>query len=221
MKRASGSTASRSPGKQKKRQRNSNPSGAPCELLDDLRESAEREEVRERTIGAIHGELQHLAAERGKDDGDRVLGGRLQLEAGGCAFALECGAQEVECVAHPGQRVLEGDLIPAFDDSVRGGADAEYEASVRGIRERGGLLRQQSRAALEDADDAGAESDLVGPGGGEDERGETVRPVGLAAPEVGVPGGLGLEDEIAVVRERKARERQGESPALSHRLARA
>ena len=30
MKRASGSTASRSPGRQKKRQSSSNPSGAPC-----------------------------------------------------------------------------------------------------------------------------------------------------------------------------------------------
>ena len=63
MNRASGSTCSRSPGRQKKRQSSSKPSGAPSSCRDHLRQAREREEVRERAVGLLDREPQHLAAQ--------------------------------------------------------------------------------------------------------------------------------------------------------------
>ena len=68
MKRASGSTASRSPGRQKKRQSSSKPSGAPSQLRGDLGQAAERQEVGEGAVGALHREVEHLAAQRREHD---------------------------------------------------------------------------------------------------------------------------------------------------------
>ena len=68
MKRASGSTASRSPGRQKKRQSSSKPSGAPVELRGDLGQPAERQEVGEGAVGALDREVEHLAAQRREHD---------------------------------------------------------------------------------------------------------------------------------------------------------
>ena len=45
------------------------------ERLGDLRQRRERQEVRERTVGLLGGELEHLAAQRRDDDRDR-FGGR-------------------------------------------------------------------------------------------------------------------------------------------------
>ena len=67
--------------------------------------------------------------------------------------------------------------------------------------ERRRLLRQQRRAALEDADDAGAEPHPLGVGGGEDERREAVGAGGLAAPEVGVAERLGADDVLLLLRQ--------------------
>ena len=53
--------------------------------------------------------------------------------------------------------------------------------------------------------------------GGERERREAVGPVGLAAPEVGVAGGLGAADELALVAQRHLRQRQRQSPAARRR----
>ena len=74
MNRASGSTCSRSPGRQKKRQSSSKPSGAPVELLGDLRQAGERQEVGERAVGLLDREPQHLAAQRREDDRHRLAG---------------------------------------------------------------------------------------------------------------------------------------------------
>jgi hypothetical protein len=79
-------------------------------------------------------------------------------------LAGQCDLQEVERLADPAQRSLEGDAVPAFDDPVRRGADAEREAPPGGVGKRRRLLRQQRRAALEDADDPGAQPRLLGPG---------------------------------------------------------
>ena len=65
MNRASGSTCSRSPGRQKKRQSSSKPSGAPVELRrSTCGRPGEREEVGERAVGLLDREPQHLAAQR-------------------------------------------------------------------------------------------------------------------------------------------------------------
>ena len=66
MNRASGSTCSRSPGRQKKRQRSSKPSGAPSSSLGDLRQAGQRQEVGERAVGLLDRQPQHLAAQRGE-----------------------------------------------------------------------------------------------------------------------------------------------------------
>ena len=68
MKRASGSTASRSPGRQKKRQSSSKPSGAPSSCAVDLGQPAERQEVGEGAVGALDRQLEHLAAQRRQHD---------------------------------------------------------------------------------------------------------------------------------------------------------
>ena len=73
------------------------------------------------------------------------------------------------------QRLLERHLVPALDDPVRGGADAEHEAAVAGVGERGRLLREQGRPAREHADHAGPEPDPLGPGGAQRQGGEAVR----------------------------------------------
>ena len=68
MKRASGSTASRSPGRQKKRQSSSKPSGRALQLRRHLGQPAERQEVGEGAVGALHRQLEHLAAQRREHD---------------------------------------------------------------------------------------------------------------------------------------------------------
>ena len=68
MKRASGSTCSRSPGRQKKRQRSSNPVRRVLQLRGHLRQPAQRQEVGEGAVGALERELEHLAAQRREHD---------------------------------------------------------------------------------------------------------------------------------------------------------
>ena len=191
MKRASGSTCSRSPGMQKKRQSSSKPSGAPLELLDDLRQARQREEVGERAVALLDREPEHLAAQRRHDDRDLLRGRALELEAAVGALAGQGRPQEVDRLRHLRERLFEGHPVPALDDPVRGGADAEREAAVGGVREGRGLLGEQGAASLHHADDARSESDLLGPRGGQGERREAVGAVGLARPEVRVAGGLG------------------------------
>ena len=87
---------------------------------------------------------------------------------------------------------------------------------LRGAGERRRLLRQQRRAALEDADDPGPEPHPLGPGGAQRQRREAVGAGGLAGPEVGVAGRLGPLHVLLVIGQRDARQRQRQSPTLSH-----
>jgi len=186
------------------------------QLIGDLAEGGEWEEVGERSVGPVDRELEHLAAKCGDDDRNPVCWWRLQLEAGRCAFAGQGRAEEVKGVAHAGEGGLEWHPVPAFDDSVRGGADSEDEAAVGGVGQGGSLLGKECGTALEDADDSSAEARLVGPCGGESERREAVGTVRLTGPEVRVTGGVCPEDKVSVVSEWKPREREGESPSASH-----
>ena len=138
----------------------------------------------------------------------------LELEARRRALAGERHAQEVDRLRDLGQRLLERDLVPALDDPVRRGADPEHEPDpLLASDKRGGLLGEQRRAAREDADDAGAEPHPLGPGRAQRQRREAVGPVRLAAPQVGVAGGLGARTSPRRARERKVRQRQRQAPA--------
>ena len=86
-----------------------------------------------------------------------------------------------------------------------------------GVGERRRLLRQQRRAALEDADDPGPQPRPLGPGRAQRQRREAVGPRGLARPEVGVAGRLGAPDQLLVVSERQSRQRQRQAPAIHRR----
>ena len=215
MNRASGSTCSRSPGMQKKRQRSSKPSGAPSSCSIDLRQARQRQEVGERAVGLLDRQPQHLAAQRREDDRHRLGGGCSSLKPVGGPLAGERRAQEVDRLRDLRQRALERDPVPALDDPVRRGADPEREAPAAGVGERRRLLGEQRRPAREDADDAGAEARALGPRGRQRQRREAVGAVGLAAPEVGVAGRLGAADEVAVVAQRQSRQRQRQAPALA------
>ena len=213
MNRATGSTCSRSPGRQKKRQSSSKPSGAPlipsatCGSPDSGRKfvnapsafSTARRSIRPRRAASTIG-----IGSAGFD---------LELEPARGALAGERDLQEVHGLGDLRIGLLERDAVPALDDPVRRGADAEHEAAAAAVRHRGGLLGEQGRAALEDADDAGAEPRALGPGGGEGQRREPVGPVGLARPEIGVAGGLGALYEVLVRRQRQHRQRQRQAPA--------
>ena len=218
MKRASGSTASRSPGRQKKRQSSSKPSGAPSSWAVTLGSPPSGRKLVKAPSARSTASSSILPRSAASTIGTRCAGARLQLEAARGALAGERRAQEVERLAHLAQRPLEGDPVPAFDDPVRGGADAEHEAPAGGVGERRRLLGQQRRAALEDADDAGAQPRPLGPGGAQRQRREAVGPVRLAAPEVGVAGRLGPLHQLLVAASGEPRQRQRQSPcARAHR----
>ena len=78
------------------------------------------------------------------------------------------------------------------------------------------LLREQCPTTLHHPDHAGPEADLIGPGGGQCQRGEAIGSVGLARPEVRVAGRLGAPEEVGVLGQRQAGEWNGQSPALRH-----
>ena len=63
---------------------------------------------------------------------------------------------------------------------------------------------------------AGPQPRPLGPGGAQRQRREAVGPVRLAAPEVGVAGRLGPLHQLLVSGQRSARQRQRQSPSLSH-----
>jgi hypothetical protein len=62
-----------------------------------------------------------------------VLGRRFELEAGLGPLTGEGDAEELERLTHLAQGLFERDPVPAFDDAVRGGADAEHEAARGGV----------------------------------------------------------------------------------------
>ena len=190
--------------------------GRAVELGDDLGQPVERQEVGEGAVSLLDRQLQHLAAQRGEHDRHLVRRLRFQLEAGRGALAGQGDLEEFEGFAHLRQRLFEGDPVPAFDDPVRGGADAEDEAPLRGVGERRRLLGEQRRPALEDADDPGPEPHLLGPGGAQRQRREAVRPRRLAGPQVGVARRLGALHVLAVIGQRYPAERQRQTPTSFH-----
>ena len=117
MKRAIGSASSRLPGMQKKRQRSSKPSGRALELGDDLRQPGERQVVRERALGALDREAQHLAPQRGEDHRDGLRRRRLELEAGRGALAGKGRLEEVEGLGDLRQGLANG--IPFQPSTMR------------------------------------------------------------------------------------------------------
>ena len=164
--------------------------------------------------GALDRQPQHLAPQRREHDRHRLGRGLLELEAGRrCARRRTRRRRKSTRLGDPRQRLRERHLVPALDDAVRGGADAEREAPAASVRERRGLLREQRRPAGEDADHAGPEPHALGPGRGERERGEPVGPVGLAAPEVGVAGRLRAPDQVRVVCAAAVRAAAGSGPS--------
>ena len=217
MNRASGSTCSRSPGRQKNRQRSSKPSGAPVELLGDLAAGPpERQEVGERAVGPLDREPQHLAAQRREDDRHRLGRRLLELEAGRGPLAGERGVA--------GSRASRRSCVSGFENGIsfQPSTIRSDEAPIPSanrpplrVGERRGLLGEQRRPAREHADHAGAEPRPLGPGRGQRQRGEAVGPVGLAAPEVGVAGRLGAPDEVGVVAQRQFGQRQRQAPAFA------
>ena len=166
------------------------------------------------------GELEHLAAQRREHDRHRLGGRALELEAAGAALAGEHRPQELERLAHLRQRLLERDPVPALDDHVRRGAEAEHEAPVRRVGERRRLLREHRAPARVRVDDPGREADPLGVRGGEHQRREAVGPGRVAGPEVVVAELLG-EPEVRRVVVQRAGRRTGASGPSGGRGSRA
>ena len=181
MKRASGSTCSRSPGMQKKRQSSSKPVGRALELRGHLRQPAQRQEVGEGAVGPLDRQLQHLAPQRREHDRDPLRRRRFQLEAGRGALAGQRGVEEVERLPHLAQRLLEGDAVPAFDDAVRGGADPEHEAPAGGAASAAASCASSAGPRWKTPTIPVPEPHPLGPGGAQRQRREAVGPGGLAA----------------------------------------
>src|ERR1044072_7141509 len=109
MKRASGSTASRSPGRQKKRQSSSKSSDAPLSWPVTFGRPPRGREVGEGPAARCPGRPRDLAAQGGEHDRNRLGRRALQLEAAGGALPRQGRVEEVERLPHLGQRSLEGD----------------------------------------------------------------------------------------------------------------
>ena len=216
MKRASGSTCSRSPGMQKKRQSSSKPSGA------SLSGSA--------TFGSPSSGRKLVNAPSAFSTASRSILPRSAARMMGIFSAGARSSLKPPSARSPARAVLrksrvsdilvsgfsKGIPFQPFDDPVRGGTDAEGEAAPRRIGRGCGLLREQRAAPLHHADHAGAQADLLRPRGAQDEWREPVGPVRLARPEVGVAGRLGALVVLLVVRQADACERNSQSPSLSH-----
>jgi hypothetical protein len=191
-------------GTQKKRHASSF-SGAP--------KAAERQEVRERAVAELGGQREHLAAQRRDDDRDRLRRRGLELEPARAALAGEDRPQGLDRLAHPAQRLDERHPVPALDDDVRRRADAEDEAPAAGVLQRRRLLGQQRRPARVGVDDAGRQADALGDRRSHRQRREAVGPGGLAGPEVVIAGGLRAAEQVEMVAQRQAGEREGQAPA--------
>ena len=211
MNRARGSTCSRSPGRQKKRHRSSKPVGrarrAPsvtCGRPASGRKLVNAPSARSTASRSI------LPRSAASTIGGGSAGGCSSLKPVDVRSPENAASQEVERVRDLGQRLRERHLVPALDDPVRRGADPEHEPAVAGVGQRGRLLGQQRRPPREHADHAGAEPDPLGPGRRQRQRREAVRPLRLAAPQVGVAGRLGARG-----RARRARAAAGWEAAAS------
>ena len=115
--------------------------------------------------------------------GTRSSAGALQLEAGRRSRSpASAGRRKSMRLRRPCDSGFSNGI--PFQPSTIRSEEAPMPSAKRpplGVGQRRRLLGQQRRTALEDADDAGAEPHPLGPGRGQRERGEAVRPVGLAA----------------------------------------
>ncbi len=212
MKRASGSTCSRSPGRQKKRQSSSKPSGAPSSCAVTFGRPPSGRKLVKAPSARSTASSSILPRSAASTIGTRWAGAVSSLKPVAVRSPSSAVRRNSSGLADLAQRPLEGDPVPAFDDPVRGGADAEHEAPAGGVGERRRLLGEQRRAALEDADDPGPEPRPLGPGGAQGQRREAVGPVRLAAPEVGVAGRLGALHVLLVVGQRTSRQAAASIP---------
>ena len=148
--------------------------------------------------------------------GTRSAGGDLELEAGRGALAVERRAQELERLAdrlsgfskgipfQPSTIRSEEEPIPSTKRPPEASASAAASwASSAGPRWKTPTMPVPSRAR---SVQAALRVSGVKPSG----------PVGLAAPEVGVAGRLGALDQLLVIGQRGAGQRQRQSPSLSH-----
>ena len=101
--------------------------------------------VQDGAIGLTAGHPQHALAQR--RDQDFRLDIRCSTAEAETAdlegvvllchpFARECRLEKTHHVAGLVVGALEGDVVPALDDDVRGGADAHHESTRRGLCER-------------------------------------------------------------------------------------
>ena len=190
MNRASGSTCSRSPGRQKNRQSSSKPSGAPSSCSVTFGSPRSGRKLVKAPSRLLHREPQHLAPQRRERRSARgSRGGLLELEAGRRSARRRARRRRKSTrLRDPRQRPRERHPVPALDDPVRGCADPEREAPRLASASAAACWASSAGPRVNDADDAGAEADALGPRRGERQRREPVGAVGLARPEVGVAG---------------------------------
>ena len=148
-----------------------------------------REPVDDGAVALPAGEAQHALAQRGDQDRRRLLGhgtgpsrkpvDRERVVGLGDLLAGEGRPQEADDVADPLVGLVERDAVPALDDDVRRGADAEREPARRGLGQRADGLGEQRRAAGVGGHDGGAEPQRRRPHRGQRQRREGVGAVGL------------------------------------------
>ncbi len=222
MKRASGSTCSRGPARQKNRQRSSKSSPAPSsspvtcgrpprgrklEKAPSAFSTASRS-ILPRSAARISGTGSAGAVSSLKPPSAARSPARTGLRKSTVSSTLESGRSN-GIPFHPSTIRSEEAPMPSAKRSPDASAsDAACWAS-------------SARPRVKTPTTPGPEPHALGPGGGERQRGEPVRALRLAAPEVGVAGRLGAADELLARGDPGHRQRQGQAPAsvraLGHR----
>ena len=217
MNRASGSTCSRSPSRQKKRHSSSKSSGAPSSPSRTCGRPPSGRKLVNAPSAFSTASRSILPRSAARMIGTRSSGARSSLKPPSARPPSSTSRRKSIVSETRRQRPLELHPVPALDDAVRRRADPEREAAAAGVGQRRRLLGEQRRAAGEHADDAGAEPGVLGPARRERQRREAVGALGLARPDVGVAGGLGAAHVLLAVAQRQQRQRQGQAPAsLAH-----
>ena len=112
-----------------------------------------------------------------------------ELRAGLVELASrEQRADDADDVAHLRERLLELAAVEALDDARAARADAEDEATLADLVERGRRHRERARGAAAHVDDAGAELDALGV-----DRHLGEQRDGVVAPRLGEPEGVVAE----------------------------
>ncbi len=133
-------------------------------------------------LGDLGGELDHLEAHGGEDDGREFAGALL----GGLADALDE-------LADVGEGLAGLDAEALLDRAV-GDADAEVESAAAELVDERGLVREVGRLAEVDGLDGGAEGDAVGGEGDGDREAHGVAEAGEV--DAGVAAAFELFHEV-------------------------